>query len=238
MKKKRVAILQSSYIPWKGYFDTIRSVDEFVLFDDVQFTRRDWRNRNRIKTRNGPLWLTIPVQVKNKYHQLIKDTRIDGNSWSKQHHMSIEHHLGKCKHFNDFRKEIADLYEEAHQMEFLSEVNHLFISRICKVLDISTPLRWSSEFELHPDKSLKLLNICKDLNATEYVSGPLAKDYLDCKLFEAEGVSVDWFNYSGFPEYEQLHPPFDHAVTILDLLANTGTSAGQFLNRTEEVSSN
>lgn len=228
---KKVAILQSSYIPWKGYFDIIRNVDEFVLLDDVQFTRRDWRNRNRIKTRNGPLWLTIPVQVKNKYHQLIKDTRINGNSWANQHLTSIEHHLGKCMHFKTCRPVLSSLYEEAMEHELLSSVNYLFIKRICELLSISTPLRWSSEFELHPEKSRKLLNICKDLSADVYVSGPAAKDYLDCKIFEDEGVSVEWFDYSGFPEYEQLHPPFEHAVSIIDLLANTGDSAQEFLSR-------
>lgn len=209
----------------------IRSVDEFVLFDDVQFTRRDWRNRNRIKTRNGPLWLTIPVQVKNKYHQLIKETRIEGDSWTKQHLSSIEHHLGKCRYFTEYKDLFTSLYEEAKQMEMLSEVNHLFISKFCEILKITTPLRWSSEFELHPDKTRKLLNICNDLSASVYVSGPAAKDYLDVQLFEDEGVSVEWFDYSGFQEYEQLYPPFDHAVSIVDLICNTGEHAPEFSSR-------
>lgn len=228
---KKVAILQSSYIPWKGYFDMIGSVDEFVLFDDVQFTRRDWRNRNRIKTRNGPLWLTIPVQVKNKFYQSIKETRIDGNTWAKQHLNSIEHHLGKSKYFPTYKTALASLYEEAKDLELLSSVNYLFINKFCKILNITTPLRWSSEFELHPDKSRKLLNICKDLSADVYISGPAAKDYLDCQMFADESIAVEWFDYSGYPEYEQLYPPFDHAVSIIDLLVNTGESAPDFLKK-------
>ena len=234
---KRVAILQSSYIPWKGYFDLIRNVDEFVLFDDVQYTRRDWRNRNRIKTKNGPLWLTIPVQVKSKYHQLIKETRIADKGWAKQHFSSIEHHLGKCKKFAACRDLLASLYDEAAGQEYLSEVNHTFISNFCDLLGIATRLRWSSEFELHPERSRKLLNICKDLDAGVYVSGPAAKEYLNCQMFESEGISVEWFDYSNYPEYEQLYPPFEHSVSIIDLIANTGSKALEFMNRSERASS-
>ncbi len=231
----RVAILQSSYIPWKGYFDLIDSVDTFVLFDDVQYTRRDWRNRNLIKTKNGPLWLTIPVQVKGKFTQSIKETLVNDHHWAEEHLSSIVHHLGKARHYSVYEKRIADLYERAAKLDHLSEINHLFLENLCDVLKIETQLCWSSEFTLKDNKSERLLSICQQLGAKTYVSGPAAKSYLDCQIFEANGIAVEWFDYAGYPEYEQLYPPFDHSVTIIDLLANAGKDSRSYLNRQSSI---
>lgn len=221
----KVAILQSNYIPWKGYFDQIASVDHFVLYDDVQYTRRDWRNRNKIKFAQGTKWITIPVQVKGQYFQKIKDTKVVDGSWTEEHWLAIRHAYARAPQFQAVESFLQDLYARAAQLEYLSEVNFLFLDAICKFLDIKTKLHWSSDFELLEGKSERLLSVCQQLNATEYVSGPAAKDYLDESIFNAAGISVSWFDYSGYDEYPQLYPPFDHFVSIVDLLCNTGKEA-------------
>ncbi len=218
---KKVAIIQSNYIPWKGYFDIINMVDEFILYDDAQYTRRDWRNRNKIKTPQGLLWLTIPVIVKGKYFQKIRDVKIADKNWAKKHWKAIKLNYSKAKYFKDYKDFFEELYLSSKE-EYLSEINYKFIIAINHLLGIKTKIRWSSEFILHGDKSEKLLSICKQCNANIYLSGPAAKSYLDVALFEKENIQVEWMDYSGYKEYEQLYPPFEHGVSIIDLIFNVG----------------
>jgi len=225
---KKIAILQSNYIPWKGYFDLINSVDEFIFYDDMQFTRRDWRNRNKIKTQQGLQWLTIPVQVKGKYFQTIQDTTIAQEHWASKHWQTIIHHYSNSSYFHTHRDLFEDLFLASTE-QFLSKINYRFILAINELLSIQTNLRWSNEFKLSGEKSEKLLNICKDCNATHYISGPKAKDYLDLKLFEQENIKVSWMNYDNYPIYHQSFPPFEHGVTILDLIFNEGPNASKFM---------
>jgi len=225
---KTIAITQSNYIPWKGYFDVIHSVDELVLYDDVQFTKGDWRNRNRIKTQGGLKWLTIPVEVKGKYTQKIRDTRISDPGWARKHWEAIRHSYAKAGFFKDYQELFEELYLTC-QEEFLSRINIRFLEAINHVLGITTPIRWSSEFELPEGKNERLISICREAGATQYISGPAAKEYLDEALFRQEGIDVEWMDYSGYPEYRQLFPPFEHGVTILDLLFNEGPDAKTFM---------
>lgn len=229
VKQRKVAILQSNYIPWKGYFDQINSVDTFVLYDCVQFTRRDWRNRNKIKTSKGLHWLTIPVQTKGNYFQRISETLISGEAWAQEHFLSLKHHYSNTSYFKSYEAELKEMYAEAAGIRELSRVNHLFMSRICKWLEIKTPLLWADDFELAEGKSERLLSICEQLNADVYISGPAAKNYLDESLFNKNGLKVEWADYSGYKEYRQLHPPFEDAVSILDLLFNEGPKAHDFM---------
>jgi len=221
---KRIAIVQSSYIPWKGYFDLIGSVDEFVLFDDAQFTRRDWRNRNRIKTADGPKWLTIPVETKGKYGQAIKDTRISDPSWREKHWRSLYHAYSKAPCFSWCAARIEEVYQDASD-DALSQINYRFLTAICDILGIDTQITWSMDYAGTGRKSERLLDICGQAGATEYLSGPSARAYLDESLFEEASVDVIWMEYDGYPEYDQLHPPFEHHVTALDLIFHTGTNA-------------
>lgn len=225
---KTIAILQSNYIPWKGYFDIIHSVDEFVLYDDAQFTQRDWRNRNRIKTQAGLKWLTVPVEVKGKFSQKIKDTRISDQNWAKKHWQAILHSYSKTPHFNDYRELFEELYLTCRE-EFISRVNFHFLEAINRVLGIETQISWSSDFELSEGKNEGLISICREAGATKYISGPAAQVYLDKALFQQEGIEVEWMDYSGYPEYRQLFPPFEHGVTILDLIFNEGPNAKNFM---------
>ena len=225
---KKIAISQSNYIPWKGYFDLINSVDEFVLYDDVQFTRRDWRNRNQIKTPTGTHWLTIPVEVKGKFHQRINETVVSDPNWVRQHWRALELNYARAVHFAEYRDRIHALYL-ACQTPRLSEINYHLLSGINACLGISTPLRWSSDYALEGDRSERLLNICRQAGAAVYYSGPSARDYLDQALFATAGVEVVWMDYSGYPPYRQLHGAFEHAVSILDLLFNEGPAAREFM---------
>ncbi|MCZ6512871.1 MAG: WbqC family protein [Nitrospinae bacterium] len=225
---KTIAITQSNYIPWKGYFDVIHSVDELVLFDDVQFTKGDWRNRNRIKTQGGLKWLTVPVEVKGKYTQKIKDTLISDPRWARKHWEAIRHSYSKAVFFKDYRELFEELYLTCNE-EFLSRVNFKFLEAINRALGIKTPIRWSHDFKLPEEKNERLISICRQAGATKYISGPAAKEYLDESIFRQEGIEVEWMDYSNYPEYRQLFPPFEHGVTILDLLFNEGSSAKTFM---------
>lgn len=225
---KKVAILQSNYIPWKGYFDLINQVDEFILYDDMQYTRRDWRNRNKMKTPQGLKWLTIPVDVKGKYFQKINETKVSDRNWAKNHWLQIKQNYSKAKYFKEYKNVFEELYLNCNE-EYLSQINYKFIAAINKILDINTKIRWSSEFDLVDGQTERLLGICKDCEADVYVSGPAAKDYLDESLAKKENIQVEWMGYSGYDEYEQLYPPFEHGVTILDLIFNEGPNATKYM---------
>jgi hypothetical protein len=223
---KIAAIIQSNYIPWKGYFDIINFADEFILYDEVQYTKNDWRNRNLIKTPQGLLWLSVPV-----YHSLcqkINETKISDRSWNKKHWLTISQFYRKSCYYKDYKDFFEELYL-GQQEEFLSLINHKFITAVCKLLNIKTKIVFSSEYGLIEGKTERLIDLLKKADANEYISGAAAKNYLNEKLFEDEGIKITWMDYSGYPEYRQLHPPFEHGVSILDLIFNEGPRAGSYM---------
>lgn len=224
---RKIAITQSNYIPWKGFFDSIQLVDVFVLYDDMQYTKRDWRNRNMIKSPEGTQWLSIPVEVKGKYFQKIRETRISDPSWAKSHWTTLCHVYGKMPGFAEY----SPLFEELYRKEYtyLSEVNYAFIKAICEILNIQTEIIWSSEFELPEGKTERLVHICKTLNGTDYYTGPAAKNYMEERLFEEENIRIHYYDYSGYPEYSQRFPPFTHGVSILDLIFSVGKEAHSYM---------
>lgn len=225
---KKIAILQSNYIPWKGYFDMIAAVDEFILYDDMQYTRRDWRNRNQIKTPQGVQWLTVPVRVKGKYDQTIRETEIDGSDWAESHWKSIVQNYRKATYF----EEIAAIFEPLYcqrQYTHLSVLNRELIEAICAYLGITTKISNSWDYHLIEGKSERLANLCAQAGCTEYISGPSAKDYVEENIFNNRGINLTWFDYAGYPEYPQLWGDFTHGVTILDLLFNCGKDAPRYM---------
>jgi hypothetical protein len=226
---KRIAVLQSNYIPWKGYFDIIRSVDEFVIYDEVQYTRRDWRNRNLIKTRTGTQWLTIPVVVKGKFRQNIRDVKVERNNWTEKHLCTIYHNYSRAPFFSSLEQWLKDLYNECSKMELLSDINRHFILEIVKFLGISARIRDSANYPSTGSGSQKILEICRMAGASEYLSGPSAKAYLDEEIFMRNNIGICWADYEGYREYPQLFPPFIHRVSILDLILNTGSSSPLFM---------
>ena len=206
----------------------INQVDVFVLYDEVQFTRRDWRNRNKIKTPQGLQWLTIPVEVKGKYEQKISETLIADPSWAKKHWEMIRRNYRKAANFDSMSEVFEELYQKAAELETLSEVNEHFLLAINELLKIETPLRQSSDFDLAEDRNERLISICRELGATTYLSGPAAKSYLDETIFAGHNISVEWVTYGDYPVYDQLHGDFEHGVSVVDLVLNMGESAHEF----------
>jgi WbqC-like protein family len=225
---KRVAILQSSYIPWKGYFDIIRSVDECILLDTVQYTRRDWRNRNKIKSPNGPMWLTIPVANKGKYTQNICDTVISDDGWAERHWRTISHFYSKARCFPEFKSLVEELYLGSDQRS-LSQINHRFLSGLCRALGIQTEFTWAMDYAPEGAKTERLISLCRQAGAGMYISGPSAQAYIDPELFAQAGIELRYVQYAGYPEYRQMYPPFVHELSILDLLLNEGSDALKFM---------
>lgn len=223
---KTVAILQSNYIPWKGYFDLIAAVDEFVIYDEVQFTKNDWRNRNRIKTPQGVQWLSIPVGA--HIHRRICEVELPGNQWAERHWRTLVANYGHAPYFDEVARWLKPLYVE-RGFQRLSELNVALIKSICEYLGIRTVISDSSQFDYVPGKIERLVNLCQQTGATRYLSGPAAKAYLDETVFDAAGIAVDWFDYAGYPPYPQLWGAFEHPVTILDLLFCCGPTARQYM---------
>jgi hypothetical protein len=223
---KRVAILQSNYIPWKGYFDLIHDVDELVFLDDVQYTRQDWRNRNRIKTHRGPVWLTIPVGT--DLNRRICDVALP-SGWAESHWRRLRASYEGAPYFETYQSAFESIYLSEPRGS-LSELNQTLIRMIAtQLLGITTRFSDSRELGIAGRGEQRVLDIVQRLGATVYVSGPAAKAYLDPDRFAASGVTVRWKDYSGYPLYPQLHPPFTHAVTVLDLLFHTGPKAPWYI---------
>ena len=226
---KRIAILQSNYLPWKGYFDLLAEVDEFVLYDDMQYTRRDWRNRNRIKTAAGLLWLSVPVMVKGRFEQTIRETRIDGTGWVQRHWRALECSYRRAPAFDATAAWLEPLYR--CRWTHLSELNRALIEAVGARLGIATRLSNSWDYALAEDRSERLAAICEQAGAQIYVSGPAARAYLDEAVFRRRGIAVEWFDYGPYREYPQLWGAFEHQVSIVDLLFNVGADAAGLARR-------
>jgi len=218
----KIATIQSSFIPWRGYFDFIASVDTFVFLESVQFTKNDWRNRNKIKTPNGTVWLTVPVRHVS-LDQRIDETEIDNKQpWVRRHLNGWQLNYAKAPFYRDIRELLSPL--EENKFGTISELNICLIRSICAYLGITTRLVHSSELILEGDKTVRLINIVRSLGGTSYLSGPAAEAYLDKSSFVAAGIVLEYKSYDYAP-YPQLWGDFEGAVTVLDLIANCGTGA-------------
>ena len=225
--ENRVAVLQSSYIPWKGYFDIIHDVDNFIFYDDVQFTKSDWRSRNRIKTANGLHWLSVPAGPDQS--RLIHEVQLKDPSWQRKHWTTLKQTYGKSKYFSDYRSFLEEVYL-GHAWNSLSDLNQYLITHIAQTfLGITTIFHDSRRYAAEGQKLDRLLDLLKKVGATSYVSGPAASGYIDSGRFESAGIRLQFKEYSGYPEYRQPHPPFDHAVSVLDLLFAEGDNANKFI---------
>jgi WbqC-like protein family len=231
---KKVAVVQSNYIPWKGYFDLINLVDEFILFDDMQYTRRDWRNRNKIKTPNGVDWLTIPVDVKGKYCQKINETLVSDSCWRQHHWKAIAQNYSRSRYFKNYRDLFQELYLGSEERS-LSQINYRFLEAICQILGITTKLSWSMDYCLVEGKNERLIELCKQCGTSTYISGPSARGYIDEGKFENEGIIVEYMDYSEYPEYPQLYPPFEHFVSVIDVIFNLGHRSREAMLRSTSL---
>lgn len=226
----KALITQSNYIPWKGYFDNIAEADVFVVYDDMQYTKRDWRNRNKIKANNGTKWLSIPVEVKGKYFQKINETKVSDPMWSKKHLDTLKGIYAKAPFFKASKDWLENLYMTCNS-EWLTEINVHFIQAINTYLGIETTIKDSRDFTLEEGKTEKLVGICNQLGATDYITGPAAKAYMEEELFTKDQINIIYSDYSGYSEYDQLYPPFEHGVTMLDVIFHAGTDAKRYLKQ-------
>jgi hypothetical protein len=228
----KVGIIQSNFLPWRGYFDFIREVDLFILHDDLQYTKGDWRNRNRIKTPRGPEWITVPVKYRHTA-QLIEETTIDYSTpWAPKMLNRIRESYRRAPYFAEYFSELSErLLEPAAS---ISDLNLRLIQWACRHLEIDTPLRFSREFHPQGTKTQRLVSILKQVNATTYLSGPAAQSYLIPELLEREGIKLEYKKY-GYAEYPQLYGPFDPYVSIIDLFFMMGERSKQYLELSTEI---
>lgn len=227
----KCVILQPSYIPWRGYFQQVAVADLFVFFDDVQYDRRGWRNRNRIKTANGSIWLTVPVLNKGSRRDSTPINEIAINwdePWPKKHWRTIELAYSKAPFFEEYAPRIKPLYER-HD-ELLSDFTIASTEMLAGLIGISdTRFVRSSSLGAEGTKSERLLDILAKVGADEYVSGPSADDYIEESLFDAHGVSLEYVGYDYEP-YEQVHPPYDPQVSLIDLIFMQGPAVLEFIH--------
>lgn len=234
---KTIAIMQSNYIPWKGFFDLVRCSDAFVFLDCVQYTKNDWRNRNRIIVNGKPLWLTIPVITKGQFGQKINETKVVPG-WHKKHWKTVQQAYRKAPYFTHYKDKIENAYHAAEACVFLHEVNRIFYNTLAAILTINTPIYCSSAWTLSDDPSKRVLQIVQHLSGTVYLSGPAAQNYLDQNIFDRAGIKIIWADYTGYKPYNQLSDQFDHSVSVLDLIFNEGPGAVSYLSDIAQVIQN
>lgn len=224
----RVGIHQPMYLPWLGLFDRIYKCDVFVLLDNVPYSKNYFINRNKIKTANGWIWLTVPVLAKGSFGQLISDVRINNKvNWQKQHWKSIYYAYKKAPYFSRY----AEFFEQVYQREwtYLVEFVEELLFYLLRVLGIATKVVKASNLNVEGNKEELILGICKAVHADEYLSGPDGKNYLNLELWHENNVKVTFHNYHHPPAYPQLHGEFLPQMSIIDLLFNCGENSLEIL---------
>ena len=227
MSVRKVGIIQPSYLPWRGFFDFVQEVDVFVFLDDVQYTVRDWRNRNRVKTHDGgAVWLTVPVLGGRS--QLIRDTKIDNaQPWIRKHLQAIQHSYGRATYFAEYFDAISAVYSRG--FELLSELDIALIEALCACLGIEREFVVASTLDCGGSKDDKLLALVQRVGGDVYLSGPSAAAYLRPDLWAKAGVELRYKDYSGYPEYPQISQPFEPSVSVIDLLFMVGKAAPDYI---------
>lgn len=223
---KTVGIIQSNYLPWRGYFNFIQDVDTFIFLDDAQYTRRDWRNRNRIKTKDGAAWVTVPVRDEFGKTRICDAEVMYDSDWVGQQLGAIRSAYSRAPYFDCYFSQLCEFL--SIEWSSISSLNQALCKWLSKELGVDTELRCATEFGCSGVKSEKLLSLVEAVGGDRYLAGPAARDYLDVELFESRSVEVYWKEYD-YPEYKQLWGAFRGDVSVLDLLFNHGDSAKEFL---------
>ncbi len=222
---RRVVILQSAYIPWKGYFHLARCADLFIFHDDLQYTYQDWRTRNQIITPAGPTWLTIPAG--KNIDRLICEVEVEDQGWKKKHRRQLSQYYGKAPFFRHYQDLLDFLYD--NDVTNLAEFNQRAIRHLASMLGIETEFSDSRAYKPSGSKTERLIDILTKAKATQYISGPAAKAYIDPALFDQAGIELTYFEYPAYREYPQIYQPFCHEVSILDLMFHVGTDAPRYI---------
>jgi len=227
----RVTILQPSYLPWLGFFEQMSRADKFVLLDDVQYTRRDWRNRNRIRVKESWVWLTVPVQQKRRFSQSLLETRIDNSlPWRRKHLETLRQHYCKAPFFEKYFPRCQQVYEK--DWTFLFDLCLETINLIKEEMGIETPLLRSSEMKPGGEKTERLVSICRELGATHYLSGESGSNYIAEEDFSSQGIALEYQNYE-HPVYPQRYTGFVPHLSAIDLLFNCGEQSLGILKQDE-----
>lgn len=229
MSTKTIAILQPFYLPWKGYFDIIHEVDEFILYDTVRYTEHSWINRNQIKTPNGVRWISIPIKTAGRYRQQIREAEVVNSLWADKHRDILRLMYANTPYWNKYRKQFNDLYDELYAEKYINRINEKSLFFVCDILEITTKITHSSDYKTTEGKTEKLIELCRQAGATRYISGSAAKSYIDEQKFIEAGIELVWKNYDGYPEYSQLHGEFVHGVSIVDLIFNMGEKSSYYI---------
>ncbi len=225
----RVGIIQSSYFPWRGYFDFINSVDLFIFYDDIQYSKNGWRNRNRLKTSDGLRWITVPVRGRS-LKQLIQHTEIDDREdWRRKHIGLFKEAYGGAPFLKDALTLVKGLNDAGDRT--ISDLNIRLIKSVCAYLEITTPMKQSSEWTLEGSKTDRLLDLLRQVKAKTYLSGGSADEYLEKDKFRGAGIQLEYKTYDYEP-YPQLWGAFEGNVSILDLIANCGPESRNYLSST------
>jgi hypothetical protein len=224
---RTLVVLQPGYLPWLGFFDQMRRSDVFVYYDDVQFDKHGWRNRNRIKTPSGPMWLTVPVQHTGLLTTRIVDALIDRTTaWARKHVKSIRQYYAKAPFLNRYLPELEELLER--DWTHIATLDIAIVDVMARWLSVTPTVFRSSELGIQGSQSERLVNLCRHFGATRYLSGDAALDYLDLDLFGAAGIAVEWQHFR-HPVYPQLHGDFVPYLSALDLVLNCGDDSGGIL---------
>lgn len=227
-----IGILQPSYLPWLGYFEQISRADVFVFYDDVQFEKGSWRNRNRIKTPQGPHWLTVPVLTKGLDFPPINEVRVNyAEHWQKKHLRTLAQYYSKAPHYADYAPALADIID--HPWGHLCELNIALIRHLAAELGITTPFLLSSELGIPGSGAPRLVEILAHLGGTVFYEGAAGRDYIDESLFTARGMRVDFQDYK-HPVYEQLYGGFVPFLSVVDLLFNHGPNSLSILTGSQQ----
>lgn len=219
----KIGILQPGYLPWLGFFEQMYHSDVFIIYDDVQYDKHGWRNRNRIKTANGVQWLTVPVLSSGKNKPLIRDIRINNSTnWRKKHLASITANYSKALYFQDY----ISIFQEVlnREWDYLFDLDMTFIELLCGVLGLERKVVYSSELNVPGDRIMRLINICKYFGADVFYEGQAGKAYLDEELFKNEGITIEYQDYQ-HPVYQQLYGDFEPYLSVVDLLFNEGPNS-------------
>lgn len=231
--QKTVVVTQSNYLPWRGWFDMVRRADALVLLDSVQFTRRDWRNRNRIRTPRGLAWLTVPVATRGQFLQAVDETAITDAGWAEEHIRALRQNYAAAAHAGELPA-LEALLHEAAARHLLAEANEILIRGLCARLGIGTAILRDTALIGRAalaamDPSERLAALAREAGAARYLTGPAARAYMSEAPFAERGIAVDWMDYSGQPPYPQLWGGFEPAVSVVDLILNTGPAAAALL---------
>jgi WbqC-like protein family len=229
---KRVAIIQSSYIPWKGFFDLIGRCDAYIIYDSAGFSKGHWHNRNKIKRDRGSPWLTIPVKSADRLGQPLDEVSV-ADGWAERHCDIIAQSYKGTAYFKTESAELKRLFESLAREPLLTTINEACLRWLSQRLGLKTEIHRDRAFSFSGDRTERLVQLCKAVGASNYLSGPSAKEYLDVRQMELASISVEWMTYGPYRIYPQPHGDFVHEVSVLDTLFCTGPEASKFIAPSE-----